>query len=218
MKLASSLFALLVLTLLTSLMATTVEPPDFASLVKEAEAIFRGRVINVRSAWVGTGDRRHIRTYVTCDVLRALKGDPSSPFVIEMLGGTVGNETMEVVGSPTFKVGETSLLFVQNNGKQFVPLVGIMHGRFRIIRDSDTGDEILLMHDGAPLTGTDEIDRLHAKGPVTDHDDTRAASGPQPKKKPMKRDDFEDQVIREVKFPKTATPTTPIPNESTQKK
>jgi len=39
---------------------------------------------------------------------------------------------MEVTDAPKCKVGDRDILFVENNGTQFVPLVGIMHGRFRV--------------------------------------------------------------------------------------
>jgi hypothetical protein len=57
-----------------------------------------------------------------------------------MLGGTVGGETMEVADAPKFKVGDRDILFVENNGTQFVPLVGIMHGRFHVKKDT-TGQD-----------------------------------------------------------------------------
>jgi hypothetical protein len=176
--------------------ATTVDPPDFASLVSEAEVIFRGQVTGIRSEWTGAGENRRIVSYVTFDVLKTLKGNPSTPFVLQMLGGTVGDETFEVVGAPKFSVGDKSLLFVEKNGEQFVPLVGIMHGHFRVAKDPSSGDEILLKHDGRPLTGIDEIDRLHARGPLAAHEIPSARS--KPAAKPMKRGDFEDQVVRQM--------------------
>ena len=41
-------------------------------------------------------------------------------------------ETMGVVDDLKFKVGDKDILFVQNNGSQFAPLVGIMNGRFHV--------------------------------------------------------------------------------------
>jgi hypothetical protein len=176
--------------------ATTVDPPDFASLVKRAEVIFRGQVTGIRSEWVGAGENRRIVSYVTFNVLKSLKGSPPAPFVLRMLGGTVGDETLEVVGAPKFSIGDKSLLFVEKNGRQFVPLVGMMHGHFRVANDRASGDEILLKHDGTPLTGIDEIDRLHARGPLAIHEMPNAQT--RPAAKPMKCSDFEDQIVRQM--------------------
>lgn len=131
--------------------ATTVIPPTFDQLVGQAELIFDGTVTNVQSAWTGAGKDRHIQTQVTFKVADKLKGNPGATYTISMLGGTVGDETMEVTDAPKFKVGDRDILFVEHNGTQFIPLVGIMHGRFRVQRDQVTGREIVATHDGAPL-------------------------------------------------------------------
>jgi hypothetical protein len=124
--------------------ATTVIPPTFDQLVDEAELIFQGTCTDVKSQWVGEGGERHIVTYVTFKVEDALKGTPGDSYTIRMLGGTVDGTTMEVTDTPKFKVGKRDILFVQQNGKQFVPLVGIMHGRYRVEQDQATGHEVIL--------------------------------------------------------------------------
>src|SRR6187401_3417050 len=76
--------------------ATTVVPPTFDELVGKAELIFQGSVTSVRSQWVGEGAQRHIASYVTFAVEDAVKGNPGTCYTIQMLGGTVDGETMEV--------------------------------------------------------------------------------------------------------------------------
>lgn len=137
-------FLLAVCSLATaSASATTVIPPTFDELVGRAELIFEGTVKDVRAQWVGEGSQRHIMTYVTFDVAENVKGQAPQTYTLQMLGGTVGDMTMEVTDTPTFAPGDREILFVENNGRQFVPLVGIMHGRFHIARDGQTGNEIL---------------------------------------------------------------------------
>ena len=189
--------------------ATTVDPPDFATLVKDSDVIFRGKVTEIRSEWTGEGSERHIASYVTFEVLRTLKGNPSTPFVLQMVGGTVGDQTLEIVGAPKFKVGDRSLLFVQKNGTQFIPLVGIMHGHLKVSADATTGEEILLKHDGSPLTGSAEIDEIHARGPLNDHEGTlqtdaerMAAKAKTAARKPVRSRDFEDEVARQATITK----------------
>ncbi len=123
--------------------ATTVIPPTFDELVGRAEFIFEGTVKEVRAQWVGEGSQRHIMTYVTFDVAENVKGQAPSTYTLQMLGGTVDGTTMEVSDTPRFAPGDRDILFVENNGRQFVPLVGIMHGRFHITHDSRTGSESL---------------------------------------------------------------------------
>ena len=133
---------------LASVHATTVVPPTFDQLVVDAELIFEGTVIGVRSEWTGTGLERHIMTHVTFTIEDAIKGAPGKSYTIQMLGGTVDGETMEVAEAPRFKAGDRDILFVEHNGTQFIPLVGIMHGRFHVQTDAG-GRDVVAKDNGA---------------------------------------------------------------------
>jgi hypothetical protein len=139
-----------------SALATTVIPPSFDELVSRAEVIFQGTVTDVRSQWVGEGGQRQINSYVTFKVEDAIKGKPGGQITLQMLGGTVGSETMEVTDAPKFKVGDRDILFVENNGTQFVPLVGIMHGRFHVKKDT-TGQDTVFTDEGSPLSDVTQL-------------------------------------------------------------
>src|SRR5882757_4326950 len=115
--------------------ALSVLPVDFNNLVDDADSIFQGEVLSVRSDWTGLGENRHIATFVQFRVTRAFKGNAPNPQTLEIFGGTVGTESMKVPGLPEFQVGKMELLFVRNNGKEFCPLVGVFHSRFRIEKD-----------------------------------------------------------------------------------
>lgn len=141
--------------------ATTVIPPTFDELVAQAEVIFQGDVTDVKSQWVGEGAQRHIVSYVTFKVEDALKGTPGQSYTIRMLGGTVDGETMGVSDAPKFKVGDKDILFVQNNGSQFVPLVGIMHGRFHVKRDQG-GQEVVSNNEDEPVKNVARLGRGEA--------------------------------------------------------
>ncbi len=144
-----------------SVQATTVIPPDFDSLVSRAEIIFQGSVTNVHSQWVGEGGQRHIVTYVTFKVDESLKGAPGASYTIRMLGGTVDGQTMEVSDGPKFKAGDHDILFVEHNGTQFIPLVGIMYGRYKI-ETTGSGSEIIATNTGIPLTSVSDIGKARS--------------------------------------------------------
>ena len=76
---------------------------------------------------------------------------------LEFLGGTVGEVTLDVAEVPKFNAGERVLLFVEGNGIQFCPVVGVFHGKFRVHKDETSGRDIVLMHDGKPLRDVGEI-------------------------------------------------------------
>src|SRR5262245_51668273 len=75
-----------------SLLATTVIPPTFDQLVRDAELIFQGTVTATQSRWVGEGSDRHIATDVTFRIEDAIKGVAGENYTIEMLGGTINGE------------------------------------------------------------------------------------------------------------------------------
>lgn len=171
--------------------ATEVLPPDFNSMVHRAEVIFRGKVTKIRSEWSGAGSERCIVSYVTFDVHKTLKGKAEATYVLKMLGGTVGDQAMEVDGVPKFKVGDETLLFVENNGTQFFPVVGVMHGYFRMETDAASGKSVVLQYDGQPLRATAEIDSEHERAMVPGGmaKKTAAATGA-----PMTISEFEAEI------------------------
>lgn len=136
--------------------ATTVIPPDFDHLVSRAQVIFEGDVSAIQSQWIGEGTEHRIVTYVTFKVDDALKGDVGSSYTIRMLGGTVDGKTMTVTDAPKFAVGDHDLLFVENNGSQFIPLVGIQHGRVRIQKDK-SGSDLLVTSENQPLADVGQL-------------------------------------------------------------
>lgn len=142
--------------------ATTVIPPTFDQLVNEAEVIIQGNVTDVKSQYTGEGSQRHIVTYVTFNVEDAIKGNPGATYTIRMLGGTVGDETLEVSDAPKFKIGDRDILFIQNNGQQFIPLVGIMHGRFHVEQDTQSGTDMVRANNGEAVTNLATLGQLDA--------------------------------------------------------
>ncbi len=144
--------------------ATTVIPPTFDQLVSQAEVIFQGTVTDVRSQWVGEGAQRNIVSYITFKIEDSLKGNPGQSYTIRMLGGTVDGETLGVSDAPKFKVGDDDILFVENNGTQFIPLVGIMYGRFHVLRDQ-SGVEMVTSNEGGPVKNVARLGRASEAAP-----------------------------------------------------
>ena len=139
-----------------SLCATTVVPPTFDQLVDQAEIIFHGTVTNVTSAWVGEGAERHIVSYITFKVKDSLKGKAGDTYTLRTFGGTVDDESMVIGDAPKFEVGDDNIVFVENNGRQVVPLVGLMHGQFHVRKD-DSGKEIVTTNEDEPLRDVAEL-------------------------------------------------------------
>ena len=165
LNLLTTLAALLVGSV--SLDATTVIPPTFEQLVDQAQEIFQGSVTKVDSQWIGEGADRHIVSYITFEVKDALKGAPGKTYTMRAFGGTIDGETMMIGDGPKFEVGDEDILFVENNGTQVVPLVGLMHGQFHVRRDQ-SGKAMVTTNEDKPLRNVTRLGRETETGTSTE--------------------------------------------------
>lgn len=144
--------------------ALTVVPRDLDQLVSRADTVFKGEVIRSESLWLGAGETRHIATRVTFRVAETYKGGVAAEQTLEFVGGTVGGATMQIPGVPRFEVGQSAVLFVVGNGKQFCPLVGVHQGRFHVRKDEATGQERVYTDEGYPVVDPAELGQVDDKG------------------------------------------------------
>ena len=75
-------------------------------------------------------------TDITLTDLQIVKGDHhGDTYVLRVLGGTVGEETIIVGGAPRFtRGGRKYLLFIKGNGMAMFPMVGADQGMFHHVR------------------------------------------------------------------------------------
>lgn len=137
--------------------ATSVIPPTFPELVAEADSIVRGRVIDITTRRATAPDGTPvIKTFVTFAVERTLKGAANREVTLEILGGTIGDESLVVTGLPRFELGASDYLFIERNGVQFCPLVAVRHGRYRLLRDA-AGREFVARDNAVALTDVAQV-------------------------------------------------------------
>lgn len=141
----------------TTSSALTIRPPSFDELVRTADVIIDGEVVQIESVLRTVEGRSVPFTLVTLHVSETLKGQSRANLVLQCLGGTVGNQSLRVVGVPEFVIGDRGFFFVQNNGTQFFPLVGVTHGLYRTVRDEQTGTEIVARENGEPLRSPADV-------------------------------------------------------------
>jgi len=143
--------------------ATSVIAPTFNELVDGSREIFVGTTLSRSSQWVETRDGRAIVTLITFTVEESLKGGLQTQTSLEFLGGTVEGVTMAVADMPQFAVGDRDVLFVGDRNA-VRPLIGFMHGRFRVLSAGTRGVDTVRMHDGLPLSATAGIGRTAMPG------------------------------------------------------
>lgn len=137
--------------------STTVIPPTFDALVSGASTIFVGQVINTRSDWETTRTGRSIVTLVTFRVEDVWKGQLGAVTQLEFMGGEIGDLGMRVEGIPVFRLGQRDVLFVGSTVRAVSPLVGFMHGRMRVERDTLSGVDRVRTFDGRALGSVAQI-------------------------------------------------------------
>lgn len=138
--------------------ATSVVPPRFDELVAEAELIVRATPVARETRRETAPDGTVIlRTHVTLAVERTLKGTSAGRLTLSFLGGELGDEAMTVRGVPRLEPGSVDYVFIAGNGRVFCPLVGLGHGRFRVLRDGATGREYVARENHEPLTDLGEV-------------------------------------------------------------
>ena len=136
--------------------ASSVVPLGFDDLVGEARSIVRGQVVDVR-AERSPGGRERIDTLVTFRIERVLKGTPDRALVVlRFLGGVIGDEALEVAGMPRFAVGDRDVLCLGEEAGVISPLVGLMQGRFRVLRGPG-GADFVTLHDGTAFATTAQV-------------------------------------------------------------
>ena len=138
--------------------ATTVTLIGLDRIIAEAELIVEGKVVDVTSRW--SENRTTIYTDVTLGDLNVVHGEvPRDTLTLRFEGGGIDSLRVEVLGAPSFDLGEREFLFVRANNVAASPVVGFYQGRFKVI-DGEIHD-----NDGLPLLwGSGAI--LSSRSPV----------------------------------------------------
>ena len=133
------------------------DAPTVNNLVSEAEFIFQGSVVDIQYATSTPkekGDLGIPYTFVTYRLDNLLKGSiDQSAVTLRFLGGKRESDgaILKVSHTPTFKVGEEDILFVQGNTVDNRPLAHWKFGRLRVYGNriyDNAGREIQLSSKG----------------------------------------------------------------------
>jgi len=173
----------------------TVVAPTFAELVAESSTIVRGTVKEIKVQKVSGARGELIKTFVTFHVSSALKGaQVNEEVTLSFLGGQVGEERMEVPGMPSFNVGTEDYLFVSAK-RGFCPLVGTMHGRYRLVTPQKENRPYVAREDHTPLVRVSDVVL-----PMRSTERTAALSE---RSDALTPEEFERLVIAEIARPST---------------
>lgn len=143
--------------------AISVNPPTFTTLIEGSDDIVQGTVIDRECRWVtNQAGYQVIKTYLTVHVNESVKGSTANTVTLVFLGGTVGEQTMEIGGMPTFSKGDRGWFFIRGNGRYLCPLAFAHHGAYLLQKNPNDGSDRIIKLNGQPLTRTTDIGRSHA--------------------------------------------------------
>jgi hypothetical protein len=148
-----TLLGMVLLPLVGSVQGTVVKRLDLPDLVQQAEIIADVTVTNVQPYWASPAGAKVIHTRVVFQLNRAaLKGQVSSPFYLDFLGGTVGNRATKVSGMPEPHLGDRLIIFSYAPGKVFAsPIVGFDQGALRVVRGGEDNIDRVYRWWGQPV-------------------------------------------------------------------
>jgi hypothetical protein len=92
---------------------------EMLPMLEDSNIVIQGTVTQTNPAWgYDVYGNAKIYTYMTIKISDNLKGEVSDPnnFPFRIIGGTVGEITLTATHMPTFKTGETFILFLKNYG------------------------------------------------------------------------------------------------------
>jgi len=155
----------------------TVKKATVDQLVESSQLILHARVTSSSSQWEGN----NIYTYTQLDVIEPMKGLPAERVTVKQLGGKVGQEALEVPGSPKLEHGEEVVLFlVQWNNAYWIH--SIVLGKFSVVRAEGRAEAV------------NDLNNVGLIDPVTGAEITDAAS----KRNALPLDMLKEQVRRYV--------------------
>ena len=128
--------------------ATTVERLTLDDMARKSHSIVLGTVRGSRTFW--TSDGKLILTTYTVEVQESLKGQSGRTAELTVIGGQVGDTVLHVAGMPSFRDGETAIVFIEQSGGYSV-VVGLGQGKFKVSNgEVENAPADLTFADGRP--------------------------------------------------------------------
>lgn len=135
--------AALVVGIIATLPATTLEQLTLGEMTQKSTAIVRARITGSRTAYRGTGRGAGIYTYFQLQVLETLKssGQPSTqvPAEVAVPGGVVNGIRQSVAGAPVLKPGREYVLFLWTSPSGLTQVIGLSQGVFSLSEEASGG-------------------------------------------------------------------------------
>jgi len=166
---SEAVLVLSVMMICTPAYGLTVISRSFDELVQRADLVLAGTVKDVHSQFADDGlDQNTIFSFVTLTDLNVVKGRlAASEYVLRVPGGVMGRFAQDYPGIPTFQTGQSYVVFIRGNRRDFFPVVGIGQGVFRILTDS-RGQRVVIREDRLGHSGQRALSVMTQNAPLLD--------------------------------------------------
>jgi hypothetical protein len=106
-----------------------------------ADTVIHGTVVRTWAAW----DSAHefIWTHYEIRLTESMLGDTLDKVVISEPGGAVGGDSMDIVGTPRYRIAEEVVLFTTRTPIGYLRTSGWGQGRFDVVADPRTGSKMV---------------------------------------------------------------------------
>lgn len=121
--------------------ATLVPRMTIEQMMDSSDAVVHGTIARTWSAW--DSSHEFIWTHYELRLTESMLGDILDKVVISEPGGTVGNDSMEIVGAPRYRIGEEVVLLTARTPIGYLRTSGWGQGRFDVVADPRTGFKVV---------------------------------------------------------------------------
>lgn len=132
--------------------ATLVPTMSVEEMIDGSEVVVHGKVWRTWSAWDDA--HQNIWTHYEILVSDVLKGSVDGKFVVSEPGGTVGELSMAIAGTPTYQVGEEVVVFAERTPIGFMRTCGWGQGQFAVLTPEGASEKVVL----SPRLGVQLVD------------------------------------------------------------
>jgi len=179
---------------------TTLVKKSLAELLSESDGIVVGTVSDLKSRY---DKKKDLQTFVRLTDLKIVHGHyDGSSLTLQMQGGEINGNVLEVQDSPKFAVKDRVVLFLKDNGHELVPFVGWTQGVFRVFYDEQTGVDRIKDNSGNPVLAVagDEIIKGQSLAPLKDGGAGKTNDGSRSEPISRSKEDSESQAITLKEF------------------
>ena len=110
--------------------ATLVPRMSVEQMIDDSELIVHGTVLRSWSDWDNA--RQFIWTHYELQVSDTIKGLPNVKLVVSEPGGIIGGTEMQIVGAPSYQVGDEVVLFLNRTPIGYLRSCGWGQGKFGV--------------------------------------------------------------------------------------